>query len=302
MGIVAHQILSGRLPFAGPQAHDYRQQHLATKPEPIQDIPVKLDSLVIECLYKSPDARPRPQNLLTRLQEELQPASEAGRRLQQANALAVQRQAEAARQQSVAKSREERRLALCNAADESLERIWRFLHDRIMADAPATECRQDASLHVWSLMKASLIADKPKMAESQSGDAFDPVFDIVAYSKIRVASVPSRLGYKGRSHSLWYCDAQEPGVFRWYETAFMTLFSVASLEPYALNPDQDACHVLTQGLGGRQVAWPFTPIDQGSEDDFIERWLGWFADAAEGLLHRPDRMPERDPKGSWRRK
>ncbi len=300
VGVVAHQFLAGRLPFPGPEIHDYRQQHLAAKPEPIRGVPVKLESLVIECLYKSPDARPRPQNLLTRLREELQPASEAGRRLQQANALAVQQQAEASRQQSVAKSRAERRLALCNAADESLERLWRLLHDRIMADAPTSGFRQEASLYSWSLMNARLIMDKPKMAEAQSGEAYDPPFEIVAHSSIAVGSVPHRDGYKGRSHSLWYCDAQERGVFRWYETAFMHMFSTTSLRPFALNPGRDAYEALSRAVAVSQVAWPFTPFDQGAEDDFIERWIGWFAEATEGKLHRPQRMPERDPHGSWR--
>ena len=54
-------------------------------------------------------------------------------------------------------------------------------------------------------------------------------------------------------------------------------------------------------MGEYQVAWPFVPIDQGDESDFIERWLGWFAEAAQGLLRHPSRMPERDPNGTWRR-
>lgn len=303
LGVVAHRLLGGRLPFAGPEIHDYRRQHLQADPEPIQGIPIKLQSLVAECLLKAPQARPRPQNLLVRLKSILQPTSAAGGRLQAANALAVQLQAEAARQQSVARSREERRLALCRAADESFERIFSLLHERIMADAPVTECRQEASLHSWSLMKARLLVDKPKMAESQSAEAYGPVFEIVTYSKISVSSVPSQRGYKGRSHSLWYCDAQEPGTFRWYETAFMELVPTQSMrvDPFALNPGQDSYLALSNVTDLYQLAWPFTPIDQGGEDEFIERWLGWFADAAEGSLHRPQRMPERETAGSWRR-
>ena len=296
-GVVAYELLAGRLPFTG---RDYRQQHLESEPGSIPNIPIKLQSLIAECLYKVPQARPRPQNLLARLNASVKPTSAAGQRLQVANALAVQRQAQAARQESAARSKEEHRLALCNVADVSLEHILRLLHERIMADAPATECRQEASLYVWSLVKASLTAHKPKMAESQSGDVYHPVFEIVAYSKISVASVPDQNGYKGRSHSLWYCDAQEPGIFRWYETAFMQLSVERALNPFALTPGEEAYGVLSQGLAGCQVAWPFTPIDQGGEDDFTERWIGWFADAAEGLLHRPQRMPERDPHGSWR--
>jgi serine/threonine-protein kinase len=50
-----------------------------------------------------------------------------------------------------------------------------------------------------------------------------------------------------------------------------------------------------------QVARPFVPIDQGDEDGFIERWLDWFALAAEGRLSRPSDMPEGRPENTFRR-
>jgi serine/threonine-protein kinase len=49
-----------------------------------------------------------------------------------------------------------------------------------------------------------------------------------------------------------------------------------------------------------QVAWPFTVVSIGDLDEFISRWAGWFADAAQGQLNRPSAMPERQPQGSWR--
>ena len=67
-------------PFGGP---DYRHQHLLESPPTITGIPDRLQSLVIECLYKSPGARPRPENLLTRLKDSFKPTSPAGSRLQQ---------------------------------------------------------------------------------------------------------------------------------------------------------------------------------------------------------------------------
>jgi serine/threonine-protein kinase len=50
-----------------------------------------------------------------------------------------------------------------------------------------------------------------------------------------------------------------------------------------------------------QVAWPFTPIEPGNEVDFLERWMAWFAQAAQGQLGHPSSMPERRPEGAWRR-
>ncbi len=76
-GVVGYELLAGRLPFVGP---DFRRQHLNEDPEPILGIPVSLRSLVQECLYKAQQARPNPQNLLTRLKRSVQPTSQAGRR------------------------------------------------------------------------------------------------------------------------------------------------------------------------------------------------------------------------------
>jgi len=75
----------------------------------------------------------------------------------------------------------------------------------------------------------------------------------------------------------------------------------AAIDPFALEPGDQAAEALSPVIGECQVAWPFTPIDQGDETDFVERWVGWFADAALGKLQRPSTMPERDPKGSWRK-
>ena len=128
-------------------------------------------------------------------------------------------------------------------------------------------------------------------------------FEVVVSSSIVLRIERDRFGYAGRSHSLWYCDAEHEGVFRWYETAFMINPVVpkrSSLDPFALSPSLDAALALSRGMHSFQVAWPFNPIDQGNEAEFIERWIGWFADAAQGQLSRPRQMPERAPGGTWR--
>jgi serine/threonine-protein kinase len=73
------------------------------------------------------------------------------------------------------------------------------------------------------------------------------------------------------------------------------------LDPFALNPGEEAYGALSPAMTEYQVAWPFMPIDQGKENEFIERWVAWFADAAEGKLCYPRHMPEQNPTGSWRR-
>ena len=305
IGVVAYESLAGQRPFAGPEMHDYRQQHLEETPESISGVPPKLQSLIDECLYKAPEARPRPQNLLARLQESVRATSEAASRLQQANAIVVRQRAEAARQESVAKSEAERRLELCDAADRSLAHVVSLLNDQIQSNAPASERSGPTPQWSWSLNEANLsVALSRKVGDRLEADTYRPPFEVVAHSGITLKIKPDRHGYEGRSHSLWYCDAQEAGVFRWFETAFVRTFGAyeVSMAPFSMSPSDRDVALALSALHTCQVAWPFTPIDQGDERDFIERWIGWFAEAAQGLLRHPSSMPERDTGGTWRRK
>ena len=294
VGVVAYELLAGELPFTGPEVHDYRRQHLQDIPESISGVPLKIQSLIDECLYKGPEARPRPQNLLARLNDSIRATSEAESLLQQANALAVQRRAEGARQESVAKVDAARRVDLCEAAERSLKHVIALLNDRILSNAPAS-ANSSFPYWSWSLNEAKLSVSPSRMAGPQSHeDTCEPPFEIMAYSDITLQITPDRHGYEGRSHSLWYCDAQETGMFRWYETAFMISPLIPKrgrIDPFTLEPGREAYAALSPVSAEYQVAWPFTPIDQGDEEDFLERWIGWFADGAQGLLSRPSKMP-----------
>ena len=131
----------------------------------------------------------------------------------------------------------------------------------------------------------------------------DLPFEVIAHTKISVSVSADRSGYTGRSHSLWYCDAQEQGVVRWYETAFMETFGTnRPFAPFAMPPGaSDTATAISPTLHTYQVARPFMPIDQGDEDSFVERWMGWFGEAAQGQLRYPSRLPEMETQGSWRR-
>ena len=304
-GVIAYELLAGELPFQGPDHSDYRDQHLEMDPESIPNIPVRLQSIIAVCLYKAPEARPRPQNLLVRLKSSLEPASKAASRLQQANQTVVEQKAEATRKESVARSEGERRDRLRQAADQSLKPVVDLLNDQVVANAPM--CSPSFGPLVWScaLNGADFGMDLAKSAELPAeGDHYVPPFEVVAFASITLRIPRDMYEYEGRSHSLWYCDAQDKGVFRWFETAFM--FNPSSsrrpyVNPFALEPGQEAYGALSNVITDFQVAWPFTPVDQGDEEGFIERWIGRFADAAQGRLHHPHSVPEQSPSGSWRR-
>ena len=304
VGVVAYEMLAGRLPFPGPEFHQYWQQHLEDMPPPIQGIGELLHSLIAGSLYKAPQARPTPRNFLTRLTAATDLGSEVAQRLRRAHLVEVEKQAEAARQRSVAESEAKRRAELSLAGEQALTRIGELLHAQSAANAPGS-APSSGALWPCTLNRARLSIESVRMAAVPSKEMrYHPPFDVIAYSQVTVGIPPDPFGYEGRSHSLWYCDAQEPGIFRWYETAFMInpfIERRGRLDPFALEPGEEAYGALSPVMTEYQVAWPFTPIDQGNETEFIERWMAWFADAAEGRLQHPSQMPERDPKGSWRR-
>ena len=298
VGVVAYELITGKRPFLGP---DFKRQHLEESPPEISGIPDRLKALVEECLIKRPEARPRPQNLLSRLKASLRSATPAQARLQQANALAVERQAEDARQQSVVQGEAERRRDLKTIADQSLENILDMLDRQIKDNAPSVRTSSNSSRSRWELNGAGLSVDSPKPVGL--GADKDLPFEVIARADIDLTVSPDRSGYTGRSHSLWYCDAQEPGVFRWYETAFWKFGgNVGTFEPFAMPPEaEDTALALSTTMHTYSVARRFVPIDQGDEDSFVEHWMEWFGDAAQGQLRRPSGMPESHPQGSWRR-
>lgn len=301
-GVMAYELLDGRRPFCGPRMEDYRQQHLRDIPESIEGIPYNLRSLIDECLYKAAESRPTPKNIQQRLQNVVSPVSDAARKLQQANAVVVIRKAEENRQVSIAKTVEERRVELSHMAERSLGHIVGLLNDQIIANAPNVSHSEST----WTLNQAKLSLESlESLGSSWRGRIECLPFDVVSFSKITIDIPRTMHGYEGRSHSLWYCNAQKTDEFRWYETAFMycPLWRKSStIDPFSLKPEGKAGEALsTVSFTEFQVAWRFTQIDQGNESEFIERWIEWFADGASGRLHRPTHMPENEPGGSWRR-
>jgi hypothetical protein len=152
-----------------------------------------------------------------------------------------------------------------------------------------------------------------------------PAFDVIAHASVKLTApgeqassrLPFSVPYVGRSHSLWYCDAQEAGRYQWFETAFMlsplvdptniALYIAAKGDirseyraPFSLDPGWESALALLAGMDRVQVAWPLSVVSVGELDEFIDRWTGWLADAALGRLQHPSELPERPTQGGWR--
>lgn len=295
-GVMAYELLAGKWPFQGP---DFRDQHLTADPPRLDRAPAALAGLVTECLFKASDARPTAANLLRRIRSIQQPSSAAIQKLQQANALAAEEAARTMTRAEAERLRRERREELFRAARDSFEALKSQLLQWTQEHLPRA-----GNKFPLRLGSAELRLEGPTRV--QDGEfthpSFEPGFNVIGYGRITVLTGNDR--YRGRSHSLWFCDAQQSGLYRWFENAWMynPLFGRSYLlQPIGLPPNQETFLALSPITGTtHQLAWPFTAVDQGDEADFIERWLGWFAEAALGQLSRPSRMPELDPSGSYR--
>jgi len=200
--------------------------------------------------------------------------------------------------------RAERRNELLAVAKLSLERLLDTLKQQVLEAAPMASVSTVRGL-VISLGDGRLAVDSIQAAppDSLARHGSLPAFDVIAYSAIAARKPRDRYDYEGRSHSLWFCDAHDEGVYRWYELAFMVQPLIPqrfTLDPFALPPtNADAAGALSPAITTRQMAWGPIPIDQGDEGPFIERWIGWFASAVSGALDHPSMMPEQSG-GRWR--
>jgi len=303
-GVIAFELLQGTRPFPGP---DFRQQHLNEPPLTLGGSPSSLASLVNECLFKAAPTRPTPTNILARLQGSQRPPSLVGAKLQAVQKAVIEEQSAAAARMSAVQSMEEARRELFEAARQSLDRILQTLREQILENAPATVVNTSKPGLVYRLREGILAVDpypiKAAPADCLAAPGYEPPFDVIAYTAIAARRQRDVYDYEGRAHSLWFCDAHDEGVYRWYELAFMVSPLVAqrsTLYPFALAPtDNYAGRALAPVTDVRQVAWQPAPFDQGDEEQFIGRWLEWFAAAADGSLSYPRYMPE-DSGGRFR--
>lgn len=290
LGIIGYELLSGQRPFDGP---DYYDQHLHGVPPKLTAGTSRLRVLVEECLYKPSEARPTPTNVLAKLNAATEePTKPGASRLAEANRMEVERlAADHARAQSEA-SEKERRVALAKVAIMAFDSITEQLTEVIKTNAPTATLARIYK-NQW---RAQLRSGKLQISdvESVSNNDWGGPFDVIATASIRVNCDDDGYGYRGRSHSLWYCDASTKGQYAWFELAFMKFaFSTQpAIVPFHLDP-RGSAEAFSGVMGTTQLAWSLEELDRGDLDDFIDRWIEWFAQAANRELHKPRTLPER---------
>jgi hypothetical protein len=299
VGVMAFELIAGERPFPGPDLYDFREQHLHDTPPRLEGVSPQFGAIVQDCLAKPQQARPAPSSLLNRLQRAGALSSAPGlSALADAYRQQSEQRAVADAAASRAMTEQERRGGLADAASRTLEGVSTTLLSTVLGEAPGipVKRREDGGWHVeLGSARFGLSASEPV---PDRGPRWP--FDVIAHATVSVVLPPNRAGWEGRSHSLWYCDAQREGEYGWFETAFMALRGGRSQEPFALQPG-DAEGAVSTVMTSTQVAWPFTELVPGETDEFVDRWIGWFGAAVKGELFRPSTLPERNPAGSWRR-
>lgn len=308
LGVMAHQMLTGKLPFAGPEHHDFREQHLHGQPARLDAAPSAVRALVSECLSKAPEARPSAAEFASRLRRSAAlPASGGLAALAHAGAEGVEAAAEAARHRSRERSEADRMSELYRAATERFALIGEEMQDAIRPQAAGATFHQGRDHH-WELglRQATLRVGGIERTTVSPWEGWEPpAFQVVAHARVAVTFPTDRYGYSGRSHSLWFCDAKQAGAFAWFETAFChhaLSWSRSDVNPFALPPGADSAKALWTGISAFDVAWPFEHLVPGELDAFLDRWAGWLAQAAGESLQQPSSMPERPAHGSWRQR
>lgn len=271
--------------------------------------------LINTTLFKSPEARPDAKQVLEVLSKYgsvnnhliVIPA------LQKANTAELERRTQLQIEREHAQASLDRRSELYSVAVQSFKSISSKLKDSIIGSAPAVEQPNNADEFEssWFLRLNNATLEIPPITAYNYGEWDSrrdevPAFEVIATTELNLRSSLSDpyINRNGRSHSLWFCDAQEKGRFKWYETAFWLnpLYQGDTrIEPFSLAPNQDSAIAVSPVMSKTEVAWPFTPLEGESLVDFITRWGTWFARTAEDGYRRPSSLPERDPYNSWRR-
>lgn len=300
-GVMAYELVAGHRPFPGPEAHDFRAQHIEQPAPPLTGGTARLRTLIEECLMKRPEARPRPANLIARLEKAaLEPARPGLARLAQVNQAEVARRTKEQSEHEARQEEAQRRNELFDAASQLFGSFWQPLVSWVEDEAPTAVVNrnsQNRMLFVAEIAGARLGVSNPEPTK------WGGPFTVIASSVIYVGrSQPNNQGWEGRSHSLWYCDAERTNEFGWYELAFMASpfgRGQPSVEPYSRDPSQ-ATAAFNGVIGTEQLGWPVELLNRDDPDEFVDRWLGWFADAVAGTLARPWQMPEKPIYQPWR--
>ncbi|VTU41411.1 Serine/threonine-protein kinase PrkC (plasmid) [Variovorax sp. PBS-H4] len=308
-GVIAYELLAGSRPFHGPDEESYRDQHCNHHPPVLAQASVRLRDLVEECLDKNAATRPTPASLVSRLQRAQEaPPSPALSALADWNSTALrERRAEITAAQQAELMKRDRAEAF-KTAERRFSAIPQELLNTLETWGPAVAVEKGAghgtqafTASAYSIPNKNMV--KLGVSNPVTADPWSGPFDVVAEAVVSLTlpATHGKQGWRGRNHSLWFCDPVEKGSYGWYEVGFTALFAAQSeFEPFSLPPTESAI-AFQNAIGTTQLGWGPGELDRSDLSEFVERWIGWFASGLQEALYRPHVMPESGKVRSFRR-
>jgi len=294
LGCVIHELMTGKTLFKGPKRADFAHQHrheaaLISAGSPL------LQSLLHGMVAKPQAARPTLQDLRERLQGVIRLGPDTARKpssLSQVSAVVSTKQAEEEAAAAVAQREIRDRGEVREHALRQLRDVQSRLFKRIAEEAPAAQIRNTARREL-PVMEANLGAGTLSMSVGHQRDVPANAFqlsgwDVICADYIRVANP----GYR-RGASLWYVK-DGSARWRWLEVGYFSWDgrSDNGNEPCSLTPGREADLAAANIVSHWNFAHPPRDIEIDGGNSFIERWMEYLAEAAQGRLRRPSSLPE----------
>ena len=302
--VIAFEMLTGQLPFPGPNPEDFKVQHLFEKPPDLAGMPHLLSALLKRCLDKQPANRWTAAEALERLATiNEEPSTPTLERLEQIELREVERRADESRRTAKATERRERRKALAEGAAGELYGVYRLLWDTLKKRMPSIV---EEPVPLWPSTSArvtlidyrdvELCAEKSHPVDDMPWRQVRPSFDLIAISGIRLRIPETLTGQAGSGYELWYCNPSGDDHYHWYEMGWSFTGdrgqNTGWYDP-AFQKPRDSLRLLTEFGLPWAVSKPLTLVEPV---EFVDSWCDIVADAFDGRL--PQHWLTLDPRSS----
>ena len=296
-GVIAFELLCGRVPFPGPTEEDFHAQHLREPPPDLFGVPDPVVALIKSCLSKQVMSRSTASEVRTRLAGiDESPAIPVIARLDRIERQEIERRTNAEVLEAKNVARAERRRELAADASRTLDHIVSSLWTELRAHMP-TIVREPLVLSTSDMRFASLIehsdvrvrAWPSRAVEERSWDVVSATFDVIAES-ITILELPgTTVGHAACDYQLWYCNPTHPDQFAWYEMGWSFVGEREKQSSWH-DPDERTLSTSIALLREDGFRWRIAmPLTYADADEYKERWLRIIVDAFAGTLpeHKP---------------